>query len=143
MDFWTNELLAIISKLVGIIISGIVIKLTEYTINLSLFVEEVKGNKKYYKKLLPYLKRIYCNIIIFFIIETIFNLFFIYYLEIFCAIYRKSQIALFKTYIHGEVTALIFSILISIIIALLRYLSLKFSTKRLFIISKFIDNKTS
>ncbi len=143
LDFWTNELLSMISKLVGIIFSGIIINLTDYSIKLSLFVEEVKGNKKFYDKLLLFLKKINRKIIIFYIIENIFNLFFIYYLEIFCAIYRKSQIALFKTYIIGEVTMLIFYILISIIIALLRYLSLKFNKKRIFIISNFIDNQIS
>ena len=57
LNFWTNELLSMISKLVGIIFSGIIINLTDYSIKLSLFVEEVKGNKKFYNKLLLHLKK--------------------------------------------------------------------------------------
>ena len=143
LNFWTNELLSMISKLVGIIFSGIIINLTDYSIKLSLFVEEVKGNKKFYNKLLFHLKKINRKIIIFFIIETIFNLFFIYYLEIFCAIYQKSQMALFKTYLIGELTGFLFIILIGIIIALLRYISLKSNKKRIYIISQYIYKKTS
>ena len=143
LDFWTNELLSMISKLIGIIFSGIIINLTEYSINLNLFVEEVKGNKKFYDKLLLFLKKINRKIIIFYIIENIFNLFFIYYLEVFCAIYQKSQMALFKTYLIGELTGFLYTIIIGIIIALLRYISLKCNKKRIFIISQYIDKKTS
>ena len=143
LDFWTNEFLSMISKLIGFIISGIVVNLTEYSINLNFFVEEVKGNKKYYGKLLEYLKKINRKIIIFYIIENLFNLFFIYYLEVFCAIYQKSQTALFKTYLIGELTGFLYTIVIAIIIALLRYISLKCSKKRIFIISQYLDNKTS
>ena len=143
LDFWTNEFLSMISKLIGFIISGIVVNLTEYSINLNFFVEEVKGNKKYYGKLLEYLKKINRKIIIFYIIENLFNLFFIYYLEVFCAIYQKSQIALFKTYLIGELTGFLYTLLIGIIIALLRFISLRCSKKRIFIISQYIDKKTS
>ena len=143
LDFWTNEFLSMISKLIGFIISGIVVGLTEYSINLNFFVEEVKGNKKFYGKLIEYLKKINRKIIIFYIIENIFNLFFIYYLEIFCAIYQKSQIALFKTYLIGELTGILYTLLIGIVIALLRYISLRCSQKRIFIISQYIDKKTS
>ena len=143
LNFWTNELLSMISKLVGIIFSGIIINLTDYSIKLSLFVEEVKGNKKFYNKLLLHLKKIKRKIIIFYIIETIFNLFFIYYLEVFCAIYQKSQMALFKTYLIGELTGFLFIFLIGIIIALLRYISLKSNKKRIYIISQYIYKKTS
>ncbi len=143
LDFWTNEFLSMISKLIGIIISGIVVSLTEYSINLNFFVEEVKGNKKFYGKLLEYLKKINRKIIIFYIIENIFNLFFIYYLEVFCAIYQKSQIALFKTYLIGELTGFLYTLLIGIVIGLLRFISLRCSKKRIFIISQYIDKKTS
>ena len=51
--------------------------------------------------------------------------------------------ALFKTYLIGELTGFLYTIIIGIIIALLRYISLKCSKKRIFIISQYIDKKTS
>ena len=65
----------------------------------------------------------------------------IYYLYIFCEIYKKSQISLFINYIIGTSESLILSFGISLIICVLRFLGLKCKIKNLYRTSVYINNK--
>ena len=64
-----------------------------------------------------------------------------YYLFIFSAVYRHSQVSIIINYIIGAVTSLAISTGLSIIIALLRIISIKYKSYRLFNTSKFLYTK--
>ena len=55
---------------------------------------------------------------IYFIVQNILMLFFIFYLNIFCALYSKSQGALFKNYVLGAINSLIYSLIIALVVYL-------------------------
>ena len=67
-------------------------------------------------------------------------LFFIFYLNIFCALYSKSQGALFKNYLLGSLNSLLYSLGLALAISILRFIALNYQKERLFLISKFLEN---
>jgi hypothetical protein len=69
-------------------------------------------------------------------------LFFIYYLNIFCALYSQSQVALFKNYLLGALNSLLYSLGFALLISIFRFISLNYHKKRCFLISKYFENKT-
>ena len=61
-----------------------------------------------------------------------------YYLFIFCTIYHKSQGSVFTNYIIGMLTSVAISIGTSIIIAILRIISIKCKNERIYVISRYM-----
>ena len=62
-----------------------------------------------------------------------------YYLFIFCIIYKKSQLSLLSNYFLGVVESLIKSFGVSLIVCIIRFISLKFKSKRLYRTSIYLD----
>jgi hypothetical protein len=79
---------------------------------------------------------------IYFILENILMLFFIYYLNIFCALYHQSQKALIKNYLIGNLNSLLYSIGFAFIITIFRLISLYYHKLKFFLISKYLESKT-
>ena len=77
---------------------------------------------------------------IYFILENILMLFFIYYLNIFCALYHQSQKALIKNYIIGNFNSLLYS-MFAFIITIFRLISLYYHKLKFFLISKYLESK--
>ncbi len=96
LKFWESWKLSVGANIVSKILTNCIFALTKYNENLVLFIEQVKNKEKQKKYSIIILKKARRNIIIYFIIQNILVLFFIYYLNIFCALYSTSQGALFK-----------------------------------------------
>ena len=141
LDFFTTMFLSLTSNIISCIIMHFIKKLVSYSEYLSIMVRDV--NKKYefiltFKKLYLVLK---IKIFFFFTISFILSLFFTLYLLIFCEIYNKSQISLLVNYIMGIVESMAYSVGVSLIICILRYLGLKLRRINLYRTSVYLDEK--
>ena len=142
LTFWESWILSVCSNIFGKILTILVCSFTLYNDNLEVMINETKKKEKLKKYCILILKKARRNIIIYLILQNILILFFIYYLTIFCAIYNRSQIALFKNYLLGNLNSLLYSLGFAFLITLFRYISLQYHNKRFFLISKYIENKT-
>ena len=75
---------------------------------------------------------------IYFIFSFILSIIISYYLFLFNLIYKKSQISLLINYISGLIESLIFCILLSFIICILRFIGLKYKLKLVYRISVYL-----
>jgi hypothetical protein len=139
LSFITNECLSIISDLVGSLFCNYMFKLINYSYALELIKKEVKNNKEIVNVYKEFEKIITFRLFIYFILQFLFMIGFMYYIIIFCTLYKYSQSALFKSYIIGLITHIIYSFVISIVISILRYISLRCSSKKVFLFSQFLN----
>ena len=116
-------------------------KLVSYNEYFSGMVKELKEKDEYiltFTKLYFLLK---IKIFFFFNISSILSLFFSFYLLIFCQIYKMSQISLIINFIMGLIESFAYSIGISLIISILRYLGLKLKIINLYKTSVYLCEK--
>ena len=132
-------------SLISNILSNLIIYFCEKLINyheiLEAITKEVKDKTIYYRLYLKHSKIFNAKFIIYYIYIYILGILSTIYLLIFCAIYRKTQPDLFFNYVTGVAESIGFTLGICLLIALLRYISLSQNIKRIYIISKFIDEK--
>jgi hypothetical protein len=137
----TSNLLSIFS----IIISNIILYFARVLINnyeiFNIIVREIKNKNDYYRVFIKISCILRLKIAVFFLLVIIIEMISMYYLFIFCAIYKKLQKNLFINYIIGSCWQFAYIIAISFLIAFLRKIGLSKKVKRLFIISRFIEEK--
>ena len=137
----TSNLLSIFS----IIISNIILYFARVLINnyeiFNIIVREIKNKNDYYRVFIKISCILRLKIAVFFLLVIIIEMVSMYYLFIFCAIYKKLQKNLFINYIIGSCWQLGYTIAICFMIALLRKIGLNKKVKRIFIISRYIDDK--
>ena len=141
LNFALSELLSIISNIIGNIFAYCILKLTNYSDAFELVEKEVKDNEEMLQIFNKFKKIIKIRLTFYFIIQFIFMCAFVYFLMIFCSLYKYSQKALFKNYFLGLLTSLFYTLLISLVISLIRYLSLKCGSKKAFMLSKYLNEK--
>ena len=137
----TTNILSITSNVISSFLLYLIGKLINYYDLLETINHEIKNKKKYYQILIKISYRIELKIIIFFLILFLIGIFCTYYLFVFCAIYKMIQKNLFINYIIGSFWSLGFTTGICLIVTILRKIALKKKIKRLYLISKFIDDK--
>ena len=137
----TSNLLSISSS----IISNIILYFARILINnceiFNMIVKEIKNQNDYYRVYIRISCILRLRIAVFFFLIILIEIFSMYYLFVFCAIYKKIQKNLVINYIIGSCWQLVYTIGICLLITILRKIGLKKKIKRLFIISKFIDEK--
>ena len=139
--FITTNILSISSNIISFFILLYTEKLINYYLVLDEITKEIKDQNNYYK---IYIKLKCCfriKIFIFYIILFFIGIFCTYYLFIFCAIYKNIQKNLVINYIIGTLWSLGFTIFICLLVTITRKIAIKNRIKRLYIISKFIDDK--
>ena len=140
LKFWESWILSVGSNIVSKILTNYVCILTKYNDNLVFIIEQVKNKEKQKKYSILILNKARKNLIMYFIIQNILMLFFIYYLNIFCALYSQSQTALFQNYVLGSLNSLLYSLGLALAISISRFIALNYHKIRLFLISKFLEN---
>ena len=65
--------------------------------------------------------------------------FIFFYLTFFCGLYHYLQKELFETYFTGELTDLIFTFCLCLLISIFRFISLKKNYKKLFLIAQYLN----
>ena len=132
-------------SLISILLSNIVLYFARILINnydiLNAIIRDIKNKNDYYRIFIKISCILKLRTALFFFLIIIIEITCMYYLFIFCAIYKKIQKNLLINYIIGSCWQLVYSIVICFLIAILRKLSLIKKIKRLYIISRFIDEK--
>ena len=137
----TSFTLSIISNIISSIFTSIISNLTDYSELMEAIIVNVKLQKKYVENIVRFLKYIRIRLTIFYILEIIFILLMTYYLFIFCTVYHHSQISILINYIIGSLTSLAISVGLSLFISILRYISIKYHSNKLFNTSRFLYKK--
>ena len=141
LNFFTTIFLSLTSNIISSIIMYFIRKLVSYNEYFSRLVRDLKKKNEYimaFTKLYFILK---IKIFLFFIISFILSLIFSLYLLIFCEIYKKSQTSLIINYIIGIVESLAYSVGVSLIISILRYLGLKLKIINIYKTSVYLNEK--
>ena len=137
----TSLSLSFISNIISSLMVYIIAKLTNYPEFLEIIISNVKKEKKYYDYIIRFMKYIKIRLGIFFFLQLSSILLMIYYLFIFCTVYHQSQTSITINYIIGALTSLAISTVLSIIISILRIISLNYHFKKLYNISRNIYDK--
>ena len=140
LDVIVTLSLSIISNLITSIIcyyikysKGIQVRLDQ--------IMEIKTQTCFIKNINQFFRFLKIKFICFFISEVIIVAACYYYIVIFCIIYRNSKVSLLINYIMSLVEGLINSVAITIIIFATRQIGLKCLNKKLYNLSKFINDK--
>ena len=141
LRLFTTNLLSISSNIICNFILFLTGKLINYYDILDIIRREIKTKKKFYSIFIRILFLIELLIVFFYFVLFLIGLFCIYYLFIFCSIYKKIQKNLFINYIIGSLWSLAFTVGICLIVTIIRKISIQKKIKRLYIISKFINDK--
>ena len=139
--FITTITISLLSNIFSTCLSYYIGKLINYNEILKIISDEVKDKKMYYLLFLRYSIIYQKEIILFFIIIFIIGLGFTYYIFIFTSIYKNMEKEIWKNYFYGIIESLLYKLGISIIITILRKISLSCRYKQLYVVSQFIDTK--
>ena len=138
LSFFTSLTLSIISNIISSIIVFIISKLANYPEIIEAILKYVKDPTVYFFIFLRLFKFIRLRLGLYFFFELILTLLMVYYLFIFCTVYHQSQGSIMLNYFIGVCASLATSIGLTIVITLLRYLSIKYKIVRLFNLSKYL-----
>ena len=134
----TSLSLSIMSNIISSIIVYIISKLTNYCDIIEAIIKNVKLRRRYFENIIRLFRYIKVRLGLFYFLQLGTLLLMIYYLFIFCAIYHKTQVSIMINYIIGALTSLVFSIGLTIIITLLRAISIKYRSVIIYNISKYL-----
>ena len=137
----TSFTLSIISNIISSIIVSIISNLTDYSILLDAILVYVKYKDKFVENIFRFLKNVRIRLAIFYTLEIIFIIVITYYLFIFCSVYHYSQTSILINYLIGALSSLAFSAGLTVIISLLRILSFKYKSNKMFNTSRYLYNK--
>ena len=140
LDFLTSILLSGICNIITYFIMKLLHKLINYSIAFETIQKEIKIIDDYFRITKILLNVVKIRLIIYFIIEIIISFCCGYYLYIFCVVYEKSQVSLFINYLYGMVISLILSIAITLIVTIIRLISIKIKSRNLYYSSRYLSN---
>ena len=135
---FTSLYVSILSNVASAIIISIVSNLTNYSEILEAIILNVKNRKKYLQNIVRFLKYIRIRLSFFHLLQLTFILLMTYYLFIFCTVYHNSQGSIVINYIIGALSSLGYSVGLTIIITVLRVISLKYHSNQLFNASRYL-----
>ena len=139
LDYLTSLFLSLASNIIFSFIMNFIKKLDSYEEYLSVLVKDIGKEYEYiliFKKLFLVLK---IKVFFFYIISFILSIFFSLYLIIFCQIYKKSQVSLIENYAMGFIESLVYSVGVSLIICILRYIGLRLRLIHIYRTSVYLD----
>ena len=138
LSMFTSLSLSFISNIFSSIIVFLIAKLTNYPDIIEAIIFNVKDQKKYIENIIRLFKYIKLRLGIFYFLQLSFILVMTYYLFIFCTVYHQSQGSIMVNYIVGACTSLAISAGLTLIISILRTLSIKYHYYQLYNISKYL-----
>ena len=139
--FFTSNILSISSNIIVCSITYLIGILINYYEILEEAKIETNKKKDFYKIFLKIYYMIRLRIYIFYSLLFLIGFGCTYYLFIFCSIYKRIQIKLLENNILSSVWSFCFTIGICILVTIFRKIALIKKFKRLYIISRYIDEK--
>ena len=141
LKFVTSLLLSFLSNIISSIISYFILQLVDYSELLEMILNNVYKKKYYFLNIFKFKKHSKIKFCCFYLLQFIFNIFMCYYLTIFCIVYHQTQGSIMFNYLIGLGQSLIISLSISIIIAFLRFISIRIGIKNIYNTSKYLHEK--
>ena len=138
LDLIVSISISLISNIISSIIIYIIKFFTFYNQYFILLVKEIKSKDNYFLTFNKLYKLVKVKVMIYYIFSFILSIIITYYIILFSLIYKKSQISLLINYIIGLIESLIFCILYSFIICILRFIGLKYKLKLVYRISVYL-----
>ena len=138
IKFLTSLSLSFMSNIFAGIISFIVSKLSNYTEKIEYIIKNVVFRREYYLNIIKFKKYVIIKLTLFYFMQLTINICMFYYLTIFCTVYHKAQGSIMMNYALGIIESMIISFGLTIIISLLRYLSLIYKWKYFYNTSKYL-----
>ena len=138
IEFFSSLSLSFISNIIASLIAFIIGKLANYADVLEFIVKDSALQRDYLLNIVKFKKYLNIKMSGFFLVELIINFGMCYYLMIFCTIYHKTQGSIMKNYALGIAQSMIKSFGLSIIVSLMRYLSLTYRWKSFYNSSKYL-----
>ena len=139
MEFITSLVISFLSNIFTCILFYIIEYLVNFTYIIDSIIKEVKNVKDYLSILIKLFKIMNIKLMFLLILEIVFGLFMVYYIFIFSSINSKSINSFLLNYLLSQLESLIYSFGLSLIISILRKISLIFHIKRLYIISIYLN----
>ena len=106
----TTYSLSLLSNVLGYLISYIAVKLTSFTRLLELLAIEHIKEKDYIKNLNRIIKTIKVKITLFFIYEISMMIVYLYFLSIFCSVYKANQWNWFTNSLMSNLLSLLYTL---------------------------------
>ena len=138
LSMLTSLSLSFISNIISSLVVFLISKLTNYVEIIEAIITNVKDKKKYIQNIVRLFKYIKLRLGLFYFLQLSFTLIMTYYLFIFCTVYHQSQGSIMVNYIIGACTSLAISAGLTLIISILRAISIKYHYIHLFNISKYL-----
>ena len=138
IEFITSLTLSFISNVFASLISFILGKLANYDEIFEDIIKNISTKRSYFLYIVKFKEYVKLKIILFFIIEILFNTYICYYMIVFCFVYQKSQGNIMINYIIGIAESIAISLILAIIISLIRYLSIIKEWKSFYNTSKYL-----
>jgi hypothetical protein len=132
LDFFTGLSKAIYSFIATLIITNLLIMLSNSKEELMKIIRGKRNYKEYIKAIKDKLRSLRNKLIAYYIIIFILGIFFLYYVSAFCAVYRNSQKYLFLGFVESFVVDTLVAIILCLILSLLRYLAIYKNIKCLY-----------
>ena len=137
--FFTTNILSIASNVISCFILYLLDKLINYYNIFEAAAQETISESRFMKIFLKISWMIKLKILLFYLIILILGLGCIYYIFIFCAIYKKIQENLFTNYLMSSLWSLAYTFGICLIVTIIRKIALLKGYKRLYVVSKYIN----
>jgi hypothetical protein len=136
-----ESITSIVISLLSNIISSFILFFIKKLGNYSMYVETIieNNNNLYLNSISKFFKIVRFKFIILFLFEILLSIFMTYYLFLFGVINSYSINSFMLNYGLGLIESILYSICLCLIISFIRKISLIYDWKRLYIISKYID----
>ena len=141
LEMITSLSLSFASNIFSSIITYYLGRLGEYSDILDIMVNDIYLKKYYYINMIKFRKYLKIRLYFFYFFQFFGCIIMTYYITIFFVIYNNSQISIMLNYIYGVLESLAISFGISLLITILRYLSIKNKWINIYRTSQYIYNK--
>ena len=139
LDFFSGLPKSIYSFVATLIVTNILRMLTNSKNEFIKIIKRRDKINKYEEVVNMKLKKLRIKLIVYFILIYLMDIFFLYYVTAFCAVYRNSQKYWFIGCLESFGLDFLISVIICIFLTIFRYLSIRKRIKCLFILVEFIS----
>jgi hypothetical protein len=139
LEFITSFIMSTLSNIFTFMITYVIEYLTNFSSIVEIIIEEIKNIKDYLTIIVRLYKIMRIKFICLFIIEIILGLFMVYYITIFSIVNSKSINSFLLNYLYSQLESLLMAFAISLLVTILRKISLSCKAKRLYLASLYFN----
>ena len=139
LEFVTSLIMSLLSNILSFILFYFIKYLTNFSDIIGVIIKEFKNIKQYLYIIIKLFRVMNVKFHILLILEIILGFFMVYYLFVFSTINAKSINSFLLNYLYSQLESLIYSFAISLLISIIRSISLCCHSKRMYIISTYFN----